>query len=234
MGCIQNAWVWCKRIRHRRGYGVHSPFAFNLITWVIYEKLPFYAYSELRKKRKEHLKRCKHFLPDKPYRTEKIDTLLFRLVNEIQPSVLLEIGTSSGLSSLYMSSVGQSVRCITLDTVNPVNNFADKLLGNSVNVEFHVGDSIQNLSSILESLRGIDFIHLNYPHANDSTFEMCLTKVHHHTIMVVDGIHASGAMEEWWKKTVNDERVGITFDLYSLGLVFFDKTKIKQHYVVNF
>lgn len=31
-----------------------------------------------------------------------------------------------------------------------------------------------------------------------------------------------------------DERVGVTFDLYDLGLLFFDKTKIKQHYIVNF
>ena len=27
---------------------------------------------------------------------------------------------------------------------------------------------------------------------------------------------------------------GITFDLYDLGIIFFDKTKIKQDYIVNF
>jgi adenylosuccinate synthase len=41
-------------------------------------------------------------------------------------------------------------------------------------------------------------------------------------------------MKELWKRLQEDERVGITFDLYDLGLLFFDKTKIKQHYIVNF
>ena len=42
-------WNWCKRFRHRCGYGVHSPSDFFLITSVIYEKLPYYAYEELKK-----------------------------------------------------------------------------------------------------------------------------------------------------------------------------------------
>ena len=65
MGCIRSAWIWCKRFRHRKGYGVHSPFAFNLITWVIYEKLPYYKFPELKRKRKEQLKSCRHRLSDR-------------------------------------------------------------------------------------------------------------------------------------------------------------------------
>lgn len=33
---------------------------------------------------------------------------------------------------------------------------------------------------------------------------------------------------------MQDEKVGITFDLYDIGILFFDKTKIKQDYIVNF
>ena len=41
-------------------------------------------------------------------------------------------------------------------------------------------------------------------------------------------------MKALWKKWQADERVGITFDLYDVGLLFFDKTKIKQQYIINF
>ena len=42
-----NPLLWLRRFRHRRGYGVHSPFAFGFITGVVYERTPYYAYAEL-------------------------------------------------------------------------------------------------------------------------------------------------------------------------------------------
>lgn len=41
-------------------------------------------------------------------------------------------------------------------------------------------------------------------------------------------------MKNLWERLKADDRVGITFDLYDVGILFFDKTKIKQHYIVNF
>ena len=36
---LKRPFIWLYRFRHRCGYGVHSPFAFNLITHVIYESI---------------------------------------------------------------------------------------------------------------------------------------------------------------------------------------------------
>lgn len=44
---LLNPLVWMRRFRHRRGYGVHSPFAFNFIRGVVYEHTPYYAYATL-------------------------------------------------------------------------------------------------------------------------------------------------------------------------------------------
>ena len=43
---LKRPFIWLSRFRHRCGYGVHSPFAFNLITQVIYEYTPFYKYKD--------------------------------------------------------------------------------------------------------------------------------------------------------------------------------------------
>lgn len=44
-----------RRLRHRRGFGVHSPFAFSLITKVIEENFMYYSYAEIEQIRRERL-----------------------------------------------------------------------------------------------------------------------------------------------------------------------------------
>jgi len=36
-----------KRLRTAKGFGVHSPFAFNFITNVLFEKYSYYAYFDI-------------------------------------------------------------------------------------------------------------------------------------------------------------------------------------------
>ena len=51
------------------------------------------------------------------------------------------------------------------------------------------------------------------------------------TVMVVEGIDRR---PELWRQIVDDERTGVTFDLYYCGIVMFDKKRTKQHYIINF
>lgn len=79
---LKRPFIWLARFRHRCGYGVHSPFAFDLITNVIYERTPYYAYSSLEAEQKKISansgRKWKH-------ESKKVNRLLFRLVNYIQP-----------------------------------------------------------------------------------------------------------------------------------------------------
>ena len=76
---ITNPIIWLRRIRHRCGYGVHSPFAFHLITDVFYMKLPYYAYKELD----EGLTIWDRF------RVRKILHMLLRVSNWSQPETIV-------------------------------------------------------------------------------------------------------------------------------------------------
>ena len=62
---LKRPFIWLSRVRHRCGYGVHSPFAFELITCLFYEKTPYYAYKELaqeeKKQKRNHGKGCGTF-----------------------------------------------------------------------------------------------------------------------------------------------------------------------------
>ena len=73
---LMRCYVWLCRFRHRRGYGIHSPFAFGLVTKVFYERGAFYAYAPLRKMRRQ----IAHDT------TERGDRLMLRIINAFQPA----------------------------------------------------------------------------------------------------------------------------------------------------
>ena len=97
---LKRPFIWLYRFRHRCGYGVHSPFAFNLITHVIYETTPYYKYRELAAEQKK-------LAPQKDrmwsYESVEVKRLLFRLVNYAQPATIVDAGIPAA-SSLYLKA----------------------------------------------------------------------------------------------------------------------------------
>lgn len=232
--------IWLKRIRHRKGYGVHSPFAFNLITQVVYETYPYYAYRKLKRLRKELLGGKEALTVTGSHISDpRVDELLFRLVNYVSPGTIIEIGTSYGLTTLYLSSAKKQARCITVDKELPENVIAGNLFKETgANIEFHVDSSFLCLDEILQSVSQADFIFFTVDRDSLKTirllFEQCLNSINRGSLIVIKGIHSGREITRWWKEIIADNRTGVTFDLYDVGFVFFDKTKIKQHYIVNF
>lgn len=73
----------CRRIGNRRGYGIHSPFAFSFVTGVIYERGEFYAYEGLREMRNDGQHRGLR---------EKDERLLLRIANFHRPKKGILLG----------------------------------------------------------------------------------------------------------------------------------------------
>ena len=109
-------------IRYRRGYGVHSPFVFNLITKVIEERCSYYSFYDIELIRKQLLFRDNIITyPDRQQKgilhrrtigeivereaiKPKHGALLFRLANYFKSQNILQLGPSMGLSTLYLTS----------------------------------------------------------------------------------------------------------------------------------
>lgn len=198
--------IWLRRFRHRRGYGVHSPFAFDFITRVLYEHTPYYKYEELRMSEK-CLKCTKG--PDWLYESLKVKRLLFRLVNYAQPATVVDAGKLAA-SSLYLKAA-----CERADYVGAAD-----------------------LSELfLEADISVDFLYLHdyrHPEFVEQVFEVCVSRTTMRSLFVIEGIRYTPAMTALWNRLQKHERVGITFDLYDLGILFFDKSRTKQDYIVNF
>mgnify|MGYP007103219026 CR=1 FL=1 len=46
-GVLNPLRAW-RRLRHEKGFGIHSPFAYNFITEVIHQQYAYYAYDSIR------------------------------------------------------------------------------------------------------------------------------------------------------------------------------------------
>lgn len=203
---VRRIWNWCRRFRHRCGYGVHSPSDFFLITSVVYEELPYYAYKELRK----------HPLPKSlPHYREKVNRLLFRLVNHFRPSALVEVGTGNGDAIRYMRSARPSMKSVSLEGVD-------------------AKETMNRLKAELDAVEKVGFLHIGPTPYYMEAFEAVFPFLDEHSCVVVGDIHASKERESWWKQLIRDERVRISFDLYDIGLLLFEDKRFKQNYIVNF
>ena len=93
-----------KRWRHGRGFGVHSPFAYEFITLTLRERLPYYAYERIDAA-------CRN-LSDTTLRPDKIK-LIFRVVARFSPSTVAIIGESNSKAErLAVKSARQSASIV--------------------------------------------------------------------------------------------------------------------------
>ncbi len=198
--------VWLRRFRNRCGYGIHSPFAFHLITDVINEKLPYYDYSYLHNLERTLSKDDgRKLLPKNE--SIKLRRLLYRLANNVHPQCIVFAGEETMMFS-YLKKASRQAH-----SIQTLNGIID----------------MQSQTHFLVYIRfGFDMVQLE---------EICLyyiEKASANSLLVVQGIGFSTEMKTFWRRLKADSRVGITFDLYDVGLVFFDHSKIKQDYIVNF
>lgn len=203
---LMRPFIWFCRFRHRRGYGVHSPFAFSFIKEVIFERAPYYKYVDLRRQEKQWARREGRQVLREGLRVRR---LLFRLVNFARPCTIVDAGTRAA-SALYLKAAREE---------------AD-----------YVGAS--DLSELfLEAGVPVDFLYVHdfrHPDFVEEVFRVCVRRTTLRSVFVIEGIRYTSAMADLWRRLRRDERVGVTFDLYDLGILFFDHSRPKQHYIVNF
>jgi len=100
MAPIKRAWIWIRRFRKRRGYGVHSPFAFRFITGTIYDKNIREAYKKIEKG------------SGKKDTIRKEGRLLMRLSELQKPGTIFFRGDPEGRSLEYLKAGSPEARII--------------------------------------------------------------------------------------------------------------------------
>jgi predicted O-methyltransferase YrrM len=191
----------------------------------------------------------------KAAKPRKLGQLLFRIAKHYKPRVMLELGTSLGLSAAYLASgaeeghsparaglaVGAKDRkLLTIEGSTAIAAVAEtnfRSLGLK-NIESIRGGFDDRLPEALDKLDGIDLAFVDGNHRREPTlryFDLLLAKTSPSSVLIFDDIHWSKEMEEAWATIRRDTRVLLTIDLFFVGLVFLrEEFKVKQDFVIRF
>jgi predicted O-methyltransferase YrrM len=253
-----NYWITAS---NGKGHGMHSPFVFEFITKILNDRTGYPEYEKVEALRDQLLndntilqvedfgagsvidkksKRSISSIAKNATKPKKFGQLLFRMVKHYQPKTILELGTSLGITTSYLSLAKPDTRLISMEGSKEIAEVAKGNFQNLElkNIELVEGNFDNALPSVVRGLSSVDFAFIDGNHRKEPTeryFKELLSKTNNGSILVFDDIHWSSEMEAAWEAIKNEAAVTCSIDLFFIGIVFFRKEfKAKQHFVIRF
>lgn len=255
-----------------KGHGIHSPFVFDFVKNILNDKKKYNCYDTVEKLRNDLLhdktiievedfgagsvvmrsnKRVVKNIAASSLKPKKFSQLLFRIVQYYKPEIIVELGTSLGVTTCYLASACTKLsgdfkspdtfktNVFTLEGDKNIaaiaqNNF-DKCQQN--NIKLIQGNFDKTLPETLNKIAKVDLAFIDGNHRKMPTlryFQLLLQKSNDQSIFIFDDIHWSKEMEDAWREIKDHPSVTLTIDLFFIGLVFFKKDfKANQHFVIR-
>jgi predicted O-methyltransferase YrrM len=247
------------RISSGTAHDVHSPFVFDLLNNIIRDQTPFYCYGPIESLRSKMIldersiqqtdfgalstgtKIVKKIskIAQSSLQGKKYAQLIFRLVNFSNAKHILELGTSLGITSLYIANAAKKSKFITLEGCPEIAAIAQENFNKlqCKNIEILIGNFDQTLPVAIDKMSQLDLVYFDGNHRKQATldyFNLCLKKRTCESIFIFDDIYWTKEMKAAWDEIVHHPDVTLSIDLFKLGIVFFRTGIPKQHYQLKF
>lgn len=142
-----------------------------------------------------------------PKQIQKLCRLYFRIANFWQAEQALDYSAASENDVIRLYGTFMKRGCNKLEVV-PVRHAAD--------------------------FSSVRLMRLSVEGDYRQVFEKAVSLANASTMIIVEQIKRDKESRTFWKSIVDDPRCITTFDLYYCGIIFFDKKRYKENYVVNF
>ena len=248
------------RLTAKSRHGTHSPFVYKLVDEVIYDFKSKNEYNDIEQQRKKllhddtlitvtdlgagsHLNKNRQKkvreIARNALKTPVLAQLIYRLARNTNPANIIELGTCLGITTAYLSKACPDADVITIEGCPETAKKAYQSFQNLEleNVELQVGNFDELLPAVIEQAKQLDFVYIDGNHRKDATlnyFHLCLPKVQEHSLLIFDDIYWSKGMKEAWEEIKNHPDVTVTVDLFWIGLVYFKKGQVKEHFKIKF
>jgi predicted O-methyltransferase YrrM len=244
-----------------KGHGMHSPFVFDFILNVLNNESNYQPPTEIEQLRKQLLsdsrlieiqemgagsrtnpstQRTVSQIAKSALKSKRLAQVLFRLVKHYQPQTIVELGTSLGITTSYLSKAKSDSSIITIEGSNSIASIANENFQtlNCNNIQQMRGNFDNLLPPVIAQLSSIDLAYIDGNHRYQPTvnyFHQFLSKAGNQTILIFDDVHWSEEMEKAWEEIKAHPAVQCTIDIFFLGFVFFrEDFKVKQDFTIRF
>jgi len=262
---FQLAWkflIYLMTSSNGRGHGVHSPFVFDFIVNVLRgKKEDVQAFKQIEAKRKlfensnllldvldlgagsssgKKNQRTVSSIAKLAAKPSRFGRLFYRIIRYYQIDSVLELGTSLGLTTRYLSIAEPRHGIISIEGAPAIANFTTKCIAEEGihNTTILTGDFKDHLPAALAAMKGRKLVFFDGNHQYQPTleyFEAARQVIGDADILIFDDIHWSKDMEKAWSEIRNNEKVTCTIDLFFIGIVFFRKEfKEKLDFAIRF
>ncbi|NOZ46154.1 MAG: class I SAM-dependent methyltransferase [Chlorobi bacterium] len=246
--------------KNRKGHGIHSPFVYGFVRNILNDKKEYEAYKIIENilydlknnnaiveienfgagsKINKNLKRKISDLAKNNSIKKKYGRLLFRLVQYYKPQEIIELGTSLGISSLYMALASKSAQVHTIEGCKNTLNVAKQIIkkANISNIQYYNSNFDTILPDVLKKEKTFDLAFIDGNHKKEAVlkyFYLFKKYIHNNSILIFDDINWSNDMNEAWKIICSDKSVTVTINIFQMGIVFFRKESSKQDFTIKF
>jgi predicted O-methyltransferase YrrM len=250
-----NFYVSAKSIRR-----IHSPFVFDFLENIVFNTSPYYIFKPLSSYR-DFLSLNKTFVNIEDFgagstytknngrkvssilrqsvKSKKYAELIFRVIQNSKPQTMLELGTSLGLTSMYIAKAHKKGKLISIEGSKEIAEVARKGFNKFKcnNIIQIIGKFDDELPKLLGRYNQIDFAFIDGNHQEVATikyFELLVKHINEDSIIIFDDIHWSVGMEKAWNHIINHSSVTLSLDLFEMGIVFFFNRNQKEHHLIRF
>lgn len=168
----------------------------------------------------------------------KYAELMYRLMNRHQPNSILEIGTSLGLTSLYLQKAVPKAKVVTLEGAPELCKFSGQLFREQgcPDIEIVEGAFDQTLKQVA-SRHQWDVVFVDGNHREKATVDMTQMLLKHaspNALFVIDDIYWSKGMTAAWESLRRMPEFTLSIDLFEMGLLWRKLPMEKQHFVLRY
>ena len=247
-------------LKSKNIHSAQSPFLYEFLSKILYKNTNEKDYQKIELTRKKLLRSSKKIkiqdfgagscinqnqtrkikdIAKNSSKRKKYSQLLHRIVKFYESKNILELGTSLGISSLYLAKGNKQAKVYTLEGCPETSKQAQLNFNfnNASNINLILGEFDSTLSNTLDKMKNIDLVFIDGNHQQNATisyFEKCLNYAHNDTIFIFDDIYWSIGMENAWKKIKSHSKTTLTIDLFHIGIVFIKSELSKENNIIRY